>query len=40
VPFHAGPPEHLRYGHVFDNNKHTHIYAKIRRAVSVTKQQS
>jgi hypothetical protein len=36
---HAGSPQHLRHGHVFDNNKHKHIHAKIRRAVSVTKQQ-
>jgi hypothetical protein len=40
IAIHAGSPEDLRHGHVFDNNKHSHIRAKIRRAVSVTNQQS
>jgi hypothetical protein len=38
IAIHAGSPQHLRHGHVFDNNKH--IHAKIRRAVSITNQQS
>jgi hypothetical protein len=40
VPFHAGSPEHYRRGHVLDNNRHMHTHAKIRRAVSITNQQS
>jgi hypothetical protein len=40
IAIHAGSSKHLRHGHVFDNNKHKHIQAKIRRAVSVTNQQS
>ena len=40
VAFHAGSQNHLRHGHVFDNNKHNNIHAKSRRAVSITNQQS